>query len=241
MKAFLLAAGLGSRLSPITDTIPKCLVEIAGHPMLDWWAKLLKENGIREVLVNTHYLQEQVHNYIEKFNKKNLGISFTEFYEEKLLGSGGTVRDNQAFIGSDKDFCICYADNLCNVRLRDMISFHRKKKGLLTMALFRTNAPKQCGIARMNENGKIAEFIEKPEFPESNLANAGIYVVNRGIFEYFPKDGFADFGKDILPQITDWMYGWEIKDYLIDIGTMDNYKRAKEEWKYDYNKDSLTR
>ena len=71
MKAFLLAAGLGSRLSPITDTIPKCLVEIAGHPMLDWWAKLLEENGIREVLINTHYLHEQVHDYIEKFNKKN--------------------------------------------------------------------------------------------------------------------------------------------------------------------------
>lgn len=241
MKAFLLAAGLGSRLSPITDTIPKCLVEIAGHPMLDWWAKLLEENGIREVLINTHYLHEQVHDYIEKFNKKNQDISFIEFYEEKLLGSGGTVRENKDFIGNEKEFCICYADNLCNVKLRDMIAYHRKHKGLLTMALFRTNIPKQCGIAKVNKDGKIIEFTEKPECPESNLANAGIYVADRRILEYFPEGEIVDFGKDILPRLTGLMYGWEINDYLIDIGTINNYKRAKEEWKYDYNKDSLTR
>lgn len=164
-----------------------------------------------------------------------------EYYEEKLLGSGGTVRENKEFIGNEKDFCICYADNLCNIRLRDMIAYHRKHKGILTMALFRTNVPKQCGIAEMDEDGKIIKFTEKPECPESNLANAGIYVADRRIWEYCPAGAEVDFGRDILPQLIGRMYGWEINDYLIDIGTMDNYKRAKEEWKYDYYKDSLTR
>ena len=109
------------------------------------------------------------------------------------------------------------------------------------MALFRTNIPKQCGIAKVNKDGKIIEFTEKPECPESNLANAGIYVADRRILEYFPEGEIVDFGKDILPRLTGLMYGWEINDYLIDIGTINNYKRAKEEWKYDYNKDSLTR
>lgn len=240
MKAFLLAAGFGSRLRPITDKIPKCLVEIAGHPMLDWWAKLLRENGVEEILVNTHYLHEQVHEYIEEFNKKNAGIVFKEFYEEKLLGSGGTVRDNQVFVGNDEEFLICYADNLCNLKIRDLVSFHQEKKGLLTMALFRTNFPEQCGIAKLDENGTITEFVEKPGVPQSNLANAGIYVANQRIFEYFPKEGFVDFGRDVLPALTQKMYGWETKDYLIDIGTMENYEKAKREWNYDYNKDTLT-
>ncbi len=240
MKAYLLAAGFGSRLRPITDTIPKCLVEIGGHPMLDWWAKLLRENGVTEILVNTHYLHEQVHNYIETFNNKSSDIVFKELYEEELLGSGGTVCANQGFIAEDTDFLICYADNLCNVNLRELIAFHRQKQGILTMALFRTNHPKQCGIAELDEQSRIIEFIEKPENPKSNLANAGIYVANRKIFDYFPQKDFIDFGKDVLPILIGKMYGWETKDYLIDIGTMDNYEKAKKEWNYDYYKDTLT-
>ncbi|MCC8050311.1 MAG: nucleotidyltransferase family protein [Clostridiales bacterium] len=240
MKAYLLAAGFGSRLRPITDTIPKCLVEVGGHPMLDWWAKLLKEAGVTEVLVNTHYLRDQVHTYIESFNKENQGISFVEFYEEELLGSGGTVRANQAFTSKEDDFLICYADNLCNVNLHKLIEFHRQKQGILTMALFRTNHPEQCGIAELDEQDRIIDFVEKPQQPKCNLANAGIYVANQQIFEYFPQEEFSDFGKDVLPKLVGKMYGWETEDYLIDIGTMDNYEKAKREWNYDYYKDTLT-
>lgn len=240
MKAFLLSAGLGSRLRPITDTIPKCLVQIAGHPMLDWWGKLLKENNIQEALVNTHYLHMKVHNYIEDFNERETDITFIEFYEPNLLGSGGTVRENWAFVEGDTDFLICYADNLCNVKLRELIAFHQEKKGLLTMALFRTEVPEQCGIAQMDDGGRIIEFMEKPQFPKGNLANAGIYVVNKRIFNVFPKKKYVDFGKDVLPILVGQMYGFEINDYLIDIGTMINYRKAKREWKYDYYKDSLS-
>lgn len=222
--------------------------------MLDWWAKLLKEAGITEILVNTHYLHEQVHTYIEEFNSKNTGVIFREFYEEELLGSGGTVRANQDFVferqttvnldrkmfSDDAPFLICYADNLCNVNLRELITFHQQKKGILTMALFRTNHPEQCGIAELDSDGRIIEFTEKPERPKSNLANAGIYVANGKLFEYFPEKEFVDFGKDILPKLVGEMYGWETRDYLIDIGTMDNYERAKKEWQYDYYKDTLT-
>lgn len=240
MKAFLLAAGLGSRLRPITDKIPKCMIEIGGYPMLDWWAKLFKENGVKEVLINTHYLHEQVHDYIENFNKKNKSIKFVEFYEEELLGSGGTIRANLNFIENNDPFLICYADNLCNVNLCKLIAYHKMKKGILTMALFRTDKPGQCGIAAVDAEGKIIHFEEKPKFPKSNLANAGIYVANKELANYFPENGFLDMGKDVLP-LLDNMYGFEINDYLIDIGTIDNYERAKREWKYDYYKDSLTR
>lgn len=240
MKAYLLAAGLGSRLRPITDTTPKCLVEIAGHPMLDWWAKLLQETGVTQILINTHYLHEQVREYIHIFNGLHSEIKFVEFYEKELLGSGGTVSANRDFIGGDEDFLICYADNLCNVKLQELIKFHKDRQAILTMALFRTNHPEQCGIAALDDEGKITEFVEKPSYPKSNLANAGIYVANRKLFDYFMDSEFLDFGKDVLPLLTGRMYGWETRDYLIDIGTMDNYKKAQKEWKYDYNKDTLT-
>lgn len=239
MKAFLLAAGIGSRLRPITDTIPKCLVEIAEHPMLDWWAKLLKENGVTEVLINTHYLHEKVHAYIQEFNKKQSDITFVEFYEQELLGSGGTVKANRGFVENEEDFLICYADNLCDIKLSELICFHQNKKSPLTMALFRTNLPKQCGIAQLDSAGRIIEFVEKPEFPKSDLANAGIYVANKEIFKYFPEEKFIDFGKDVLPRLVGKMHGWETSDYLIDIGTMENYERAKKEWHYDYYKDTF--
>lgn len=239
MKAYLLAAGLGSRLKPITDTIPKCLVPINGHPMLDWWAKLFLETGVSEVLINTHYMADQVHNYIEDYNAKNTGLKFVETYEEELIGSGGTVYTNRDFVKGEEEFLICYADNLTDVHLKELTAFHKEHKPPLTMALFHTNVPKQCGIAELNDEGKIVAFIEKPENPVSDLANAGIYVASHEIFKEFPDADFSDIGKDVLPKLVGRMYGWEIPQYLIDIGTMPNYEKAQADWKYDYDKDSL--
>ena len=229
MKAFLLAAGLGTRLRPITDTVPKCLVPICDKPLLQWWMELFREHGIEEVLINTHYLPNPVRTFIDN-NNKTFPVKLIESYENKLIGSGGTVRENKAFVNDEERFLIVYADNLTNINLSELISFHDSHNGILTMALFRTNKPKECGIAALDEERKIVEFVEKPIEPSSNLANAGIYVCNRSIFNYLSNVGFLDFGKDVLPQLIDDMYGWETSDYLIDIGTMENYEKARKEW-----------
>lgn len=239
MKAYLLAAGLGSRLKPITDRIPKCLVPINEHPMLDWWAKLFLESGVDEVLINTHYMADQVQEYIKNYNAKNTGLKFIETYEEELIGSGGTVYTNRDFVKGEEDFLICYADNLTDINLPEFIKFHKASKAPLTMALFHTNVPKQCGIAGLDNEGRIVEFIEKPENPDSNLANAGIYAATQEVFEVFPDAGFSDIGKDVLPKLIGKMFGWEIPQYLIDVGTMPNYEKAQADWKYDYDKDNL--
>lgn len=231
MKAFLLAAGLGTRLRPLTNTVPKCLVPVQGKPLLDWWLELLKKNGITEVVINTHYLYEQVRMYIQEYNKRDTGLQVIESYESELLGSGGTVRDNYDFIKDEEAFLICYADNLTNINLESLMNYHKEKNGLLTMALFRAAHPEQCGIAQLDEESRIVSFIEKPEKPKSNLANAGIYVARPEIVEYFPDEKLIDFGKDVLPRLVGKMYGWETKDYLIDIGTPENYKKAQLEWR----------
>ncbi|MBR6452350.1 MAG: nucleotidyltransferase family protein [Lachnospiraceae bacterium] len=240
MKAFLLAAGMGSRLKPITDTIPKCLVPIAGHSMLDWWAKLFIEAGVSEVLINTHYLHEQVHDYIERFNAENTKLQWTEAYEETLRGSGGTVRDRWDFVKDEEDFLICYADNLTDMNLKKMISYHLDTKARFTMGLFHTGVPKQCGIVSLDENGIVTEFVEKPENPKSDLANAGVYIANRSIRELLTDKEVLDFGKDVLPALVGQMHGYPISSYFIDIGTMENYHKAQEDWKYDYYKDAFS-
>ncbi|WP_298564653.1 nucleotidyltransferase family protein [uncultured Phascolarctobacterium sp.] len=230
MKAFLLAAGYGTRLRPLTDSIPKCMVPICGRPLLCWWMDLFEKHSITEVLINTHYLPDAVRKFIEVYNKQNTGTKLIEFYEEKLLGSGGTILVNRSFIENEENFFVCYADNLTNTDLSKMLEFHKKKQSLLTMGLFHTNKPKECGIAAINDQQLIYNFVEKPINPKNDLANAGIYVTDKTIFDYFPQNNFIDFGKDILPNLVNKMYGYEIKDYLLDIGNLDNYQKAEEEW-----------
>ena len=231
MKAFLLSAGYGTRLKPLTNNIPKCLVPICGKPLLAWWMDLFEKHGINEVLINTHYLADEVRKFIEYYNAQKTGVTLIESYEKDLLGSGGTVAINKSFIKNEEKFLICYADNLTNIDLSELIKFHTKKQGMLTMGLFYTNNPKECGIAAIDSYDLIYEFIEKPKRPRSHLANAGIYVTNLDIFKYLPQKKFIDFGKDVLPSLVNKMYGYQIKDYLLDIGNLANYNKAQKEWK----------
>lgn len=235
MKAFLLAAGLGTRLRPITDAIPKCLVEIKGKPLLQWWFELFEKYGVDEVLVNTHHKAEQVEQFIREYTARHAGIKIKPAYEKELKGSAGAISANRSFVSGEESFLICYADNLTDINLKELIREHQKRrKAVLTMALFRTNVPKQCGIAAIDQNGLITRFVEKPEKPESNLANAGIYVADKSLYEYFDKTDFSDFGKDILPKLEGKMYGHEIHAYLRDVGTIENLRLARREWIYDY-------
>ena len=231
MKAFLLAAGLGTRLRPLTETTPKCLIPIKGKPLMAWWLELFAKHGVTEVLVNTHYLADSVRSFISEWNSSNGVPAVKEFYEETLLGSGGTVAANRDFIGDDEDFLICYADNLTDVNLTAFQEFHKTHDGVLSMALFHAGRPRECGIAALDENGRIVEFEEKPAQPKSDLANAGLYIARRRLFDYLPqRNGLLDFGRDVLPKLVGEMYGWQAEGYLLDIGTIENYEKANKEW-----------
>ena len=187
-------------------------------------------------MINTHYLREPVAEFLTKYNSSQSGVTFHETYEPTLKGSGGTVRDNRDFVDGEEDFMIAYADNLTDVNLTDFQDFHRNicvpRGGVLSMALFRANHPEQCGIAALDDGMRITEFTEKPKSPKSNLANAGIYIASRKIFDIFPDKSPLDFGNDILPLLTGKMYGHEITGYLIDIGTPENYSKAQNEWRH---------
>jgi mannose-1-phosphate guanylyltransferase len=229
MKAFLLAAGYGTRLKPLTDHTPKCLLSIDGKPLLYHWLDLIEENGIEEVLINTHHLHSQVVNAIS-IRKNKVKIKF--FHEIKLLGSAGTIKKNKFFIKGEENFFILYADNLTNVSLKEILDFHRKKNSLFTVYVYETNIPKQKGIFEMeSKTGKVVSFKEKPENPKSNIANSGIGVLSKNIYEYMPEKFPLDFGKDIMPLIIDKMFIKKTDDYIKDIGSIKDYQTAQKEWR----------
>ncbi len=233
MKAFLLAAGLGTRLKPITDTIPKCLVPICGKPLLGWWIKLFNTHGITEVLINLHHFPEKVKEYVES---NSSGIKFHFFFEETLLGSGGTLRENKDFVKNEKEFYILYADNLTNVDLSAFLRFHRLHNNLLSMGLFKTQNPSACGIALVDEQGIITDFEEKPKMPKSSLANAGIFLSSPEILNLIPEHKITDVGFHLIPKLVNKMNGWLINQYLVDIGTHENLRKAEAEWSSLINK-----
>ncbi|HMP88805.1 MAG TPA: nucleotidyltransferase family protein [Kiritimatiellia bacterium] len=228
MKAFLLAAGKGTRLRPLTDTVPKCLVDIQGRPLLSIWFELLGRAGITDVLINTHHLPEVVERYVHEHTPPDLRV--TLFHEKELLGSAGTVKHNRDFIGADPETLIIYADNLSSIDLRAFLQFHQRKQSLFTMGLFRAAAPEECGIATLDADKRVVAFTEKPKNPVSDLANAGIYAMSRELLDLIPDQPLADFGYDIIPQLVGKMYGYLIPGYYMDIGTWERLERARREW-----------
>lgn len=228
MKAFLLAAGLGTRLRPLTDTLPKCLVEIAGKPLLHWWIKLFERHGITEVLINLHHLPEKVEEYLRSYKGE---IQFQIVHEIELLGSAGTISENKQFVTGERNFLIAYADNLTNYNLSQMNSFHLSHTLPFSMALFETDIPKQKGIAYLNNDQTVIEFVEKPSNPKTNLANAGIYICNSEVIDLIPKKLPCDIGYDLLPLLVGNMKGWKTNGFLMDIGTIVHLEKAQKLWK----------
>jgi len=235
VKAFLLAAGYGRRLRPLTDRTPKCLLPVGGEPLLGWWLRACRRHGVREVLVNTHHLAEEVWRYVAGPGSAH-GMAISLFHEEKLLGSAGTLRAARHFAAGEESFFVIYADNLSEVDLGRMARWHASHDAVLTVGLFRAPEPERCGIAMLDEAGRIVEFVEKPSVPRSPWAGAGIYVARETLFDRLDEawelrpagQRVLDFGFDILPGLAarGEAQGYMIEEFLMDIGTPESYALA---------------
>jgi mannose-1-phosphate guanylyltransferase len=230
VRAVILAAGLGTRLRPRTDRAPKCLLPLAGRPLLDFWLDTLAEAGIREALVNTHAHADQVREYIERTNCRG-GMRLTEFHEPKLLGSAGTLAANREYADDADQIVVIYADNLSDVRLDEMLAFHRGHGDALSMLLFRAENPRVCGIAELDAYGHVVSFVEKPQQPKSDLANAGVYVLDAAAYREIADLRAFDIGFDVLPKFIGRMRGWPLAGFHLDIGTPEAYQQAEPEAK----------
>ena len=227
MKAFLLAAGNGTRMRPLTDNVPKCLLPIQGVPLLEIWLRNCKAAGITDVLVNTRAHTEAIRKFAAE---QKTGVRIRIVEEPELLGSAGTLAENRDFVAGEESFFVLYADVLTNVDLRRMLVFHTQKRLPATLGVYQVPDPSRCGIVTMDENAVISNFIEKPMHPESNWAFAGVMIAGPAFFDFLPNRRPADLGFDVLPKMTGNMAAYPIAEYLLDIGTIANYHHAQESW-----------
>ena len=228
-KALLLAGGIGSRLRPLTEKTPKCLVEIAGRPLLEYWLDALAAAGIRDILINTHHLPGPVRKFISEKNSR--GFRIVEFFEPELLGSAGTIAANPDWADGADDILIIYADNLSDINLTSFMSFHHRRGDAFTMLLFHAPNPKACGIAELDSSGRVTSFVEKPLEPKSDLANAGIYAVTSASWREIADMQAFDLGFDVLPKYVGRMSGFIYDGYHRDIGTIEALEAASKEVK----------
>jgi mannose-1-phosphate guanylyltransferase len=216
MKVLLLSAGLGTRLLPITESIPKCLIQIQGISMLKRWVITLDNPKIDEIIINTNGHRQKVLSEIKSINSK---VKISEVYEEHLLGTAGTLIINS--LDSDNDIMVVHCDNFSSIKIEDFIDYHIAGNNFISMALFKPTDKSKCGMVEMDKDGIVVQFIEKPSNSHLEWANAAVYIFSEeSLNEIRNKYKKAkDISLDILPNFLGRMSGYKINDYHIDIGT----------------------
>ncbi len=231
MNAILLAAGFGTRLKPLTDKIPKCLVSINGKPLLEIWLEKLFSAGVSKVLINTHHLSHIVEDFVSKTKYKDY---IKIFHEPVLLGTAGTIFNNIDFIKNESVF-VAHADNLSKFDMVDFMKTHHSRPSYcnMTMMLFETDDPKSCGIVELDEFGVVINFHEKSLSPPSNLANGAIYILEPELIRYYQSINQKpfDISTEIIPGNLGKIFTYLNTQYHRDIGTIESLKKANLEYK----------
>lgn len=199
MKAMILAAGKGTRLAPLTDSLPKSMIPIGGKPVLEHTLTWLRCHGVGEVIINLYHQPHVIPAYFGDGSRWGLRITYSQ--ENELLGTAGGVKHAAWFF--DGPFLVLYGDNLSTCDFSRLARHHRDRGAMATMALYRRDDPSSSGIAEVNGEDRIVRFVEKPRPEEvfSNWVNAGIYVLSPEILELIPAGQACDFGREVFPRM----------------------------------------
>ncbi len=240
MKAMIMAAGLGTRLRPVTYEMPKPMVPVLNRPVMEHILELLAKHGLREVIANLHWFPDLIKDHFGDGSRLGVELSYSE--EEELLGTAGGVRNAADFLGDS--FLVISADAVTDVDLGAMREFHGSHDGIATLATKRVQDTSEFGVVVTGTDGRVQGFQEKPDPAEalSDLANCGIYMFDAEIFDYFlpegqtskvakPEDppGFNDWATDVLPALLESdvpFYSHEIDAYWNDIGNLEELRRS---------------
>ena len=232
MRALVLAAGIGSRLRPLTNTTPKCLVRVHDQPLLDYWLDLVFDGGIERALLNTHWLSAQVRAHVENSPwRSRIDLS----HEDELLGTGGTVLANRDWFGK-QPFLVAHADNLTDFDVGGLITAHTNRPPgcIMTMLAFRTDDPRSCGILELDGENRVLAFHEKVENPPGNLANGAVYIFEPEVIDDVARLGrnVVDLSTEVIPNYLGRIFCVETSGYHRDIGNPESLRRAHLEFKH---------
>lgn len=224
MKAMVLAAGLGTRLKPITFGIPKPMVPVIDRPAMAHLLGLVAKHGFTDAVANLHYFPDTIREYFG--DGSDFGVNLEYNFEPKLLGTAGGVRAvSESLTEGGEPFLIISGDALTDIDLTKLIERHKSAGGVATLTVKRVPDTREYGVVLHDENGRITGFQEKPE-PEdalSDLGNCGIYVFSPEIFDYFPQSEFVDWAQDVFPVLLEKdvpFFIHEIDEYWNDVGSL---------------------
>lgn len=232
MKAFILAAGLGTRLRALGLDAPKVMVPIGGKPLLQHHFELLGRQGITEFIVNLHYLPEKITDFFG--DGRDFGVHITYSHEPELLGTAGAAKKMETEL-RDGPFLLFYGDNLVRLDLPVLMDFHRERQALATIALWESPEPWTGGVVETDADGRVRRFVEKPDRKEisTNLINAGIYLLEPAVLDAIPAGQFYDFGRDLFPRLLaagQRLFAMKPNAYVQDIGTPERLAKAQRDY-----------
>ncbi len=232
MKTIIIAGGKGERLRPLTDTLPKPMVEVAGRPVLEHIINLFKKNGLFDFIISVCYLPEKITNYFG--NGKKFGVNIEYIYEKEdfPLGTAGNISAAKNLINST--FIVTYADILRELNIAEMVKFHKNKKCIGTLNIYKRFGKDPKSMVLYDQNNKITKFVERPGINETKKdfvwSNGSFYVFEPEIFDYIPRNTFTDFGKDVFPLLLKEgknLFAYQSNGLFIDIGNHEKLAKAK--------------
>lgn len=232
LRAMVMAAGAGTRLRPLTYTLPKPMVPIANRPVLEYTLENLKRHGISEIVMNLHAYPQMIRDHFG--NGSRFGMKIEYSHEPTLLGTAGGVKKVASFLEKGT-FLVMSGDGLTDANLTQLVEFHRARRSVATMALKAVDSRFEYGVTMTAPNGRITEFVEKPLWSDvfSNQVNTGIYVFEPEVLKVIPKGKFFDFGQNVWPALLKTkkpIYGFPLDSYWCDVGNLQEYRKAHKDF-----------
>lgn len=231
-QAVILSAGLGTRLRPLTDNLPKVMVPLGGKPLLQWHIEQFKKHGIREFFINLHYLPDAIRNYFGDGSK--WGVKITYAFEPEILGTAGGVKNFEHELADN--FFVIYGDTFYKINYERLADFYLSHKDAIGMGTVRqTDHPWDSDLAVVDDGGKVIEFHIKPhkELPQNYFGMSAPYIFSKKIFAYIPTGEYYEIDHDLVPDILRrgynyYAYRLHEDEFRKDIGTMERYQEVQE-------------
>lgn len=232
IKAIIIAGGKGERLRPITERIPKPIIEIDGKPILFHILELLKSHGVKDFVIALCYLPEKIVSYFGDGSKFGVDIKYTYENPLKPLGTAGAITLAKKYI--KESFIVTYADIIRELNVTDMIKQHKNTNAFTTLNVYKREGPDPKSMIEFDDTKRILKFIERPTVKDTKgkfvWANGSFYILEPEIFDFIPDSVKSDFGADIFPKLLEEkkaLYAYPTKDYFIDIGNLEKLEKAK--------------
>jgi mannose-1-phosphate guanylyltransferase len=226
MNALLLAGGLGTRLRPLTEEMPKPMALIANRPWLEHLVLHLKRQGVHDFVFAVKHYYEQIRDHFGDGSRWGVRIRYS--IEHKLLGTAGAIKNAETML--DDRFIVVNADVVHGMDLQPLLEYHERCKGLATIGLTEVDNPSQYGVVEQDVTGRILRFVEKPRVEEapSRRVNAGIYIMEKEALSYIPREQEVSIERETFPMLVrtpSGVYGKVVSGYWMDMGTKERYRR----------------